>query len=516
MMRALPGMTVVAPADPVETRLATRAIANHPGPCYLRLGKAGEPVVHQAPPDFTLGRAIALRQGGDLTLISTGGMLKHTLETADQLRQSGIMPTVLSMHTVKPLDVEAVRRAAAATPAIITVEEHSVTGGLGSAVADVLAEYDGHRPRFRKFGIPDKVYHEVGSQSYMRRLAGDLAEMARRCAPVAASIPDWSPCNAAEKRTHQRRHPLLQRGSQHPRMLPVRESGVRRAIAGLRIRAYLLRQRLEGRHRGRAAGNRRQGSACEDHRQSRNFGPFRSLFNGLLSTRGDAVVVFLPADLQDPPEVIVDFMEKRRQGYEVVFGIRKVREESLLMRTIRRVYYRTVSRLANIEIPVDVGEFQLVDRKVIDVLRQCDDYYPYIRGMIASCGFRSTGVEYTWKARKRGLSRNRFYDLIDQGLNGLVSFTNVPLRLCMFFGFSVAILSFIYALFSVVLNLVYYRQLAKPGIPTLIVAVFFFSGLQLFFFGFLGEYIGAIHSQVRKRPLVVERERINFDPPAAR
>ena len=248
---------------------------------------------------------------------------------------------------------------------------------------------------------------------------------------------------------------------------------------------------------------------------ARNFGPFRSLFNGLLSTSGDAVVVFLPADLQDPPEVIVDFMEKRRQGYEVVFGIRKVREESLLMRTIRRIYYRTVSRLANIEIPVDVGEFQLVDRKVIDVLRQCDDYYPYIRGMIASCGFRSTGVEYTWKARKRGLSRNRFYDLIDQGLNGLVSFTNVPLRLCMFFGFSVAILSFIYALLSVVLNLVYYRKLSEPGIPTLIVAVFFFSGLQLFFFGFLGEYIGAIHSQVRKRPLVVERERINFTPPPA-
>ena len=179
MMRALPGMTVVAPADSVEAGLATRAIVDHPGPCYLRLGKAGEPVVHKTTPDFTLGRAIVLRQGGDLTLISTGGMLKHTLETAERLCQSGIMSTVLSMHTVKPLDEEAVRRAATATPAIITVEEHSVTGGLGSAVADVLAEYDGQRPRFRKFAIPDKVYHEVGSQSYMRRLAGDLAEMAR-------------------------------------------------------------------------------------------------------------------------------------------------------------------------------------------------------------------------------------------------------------------------------------------------------------------------------------------------
>jgi polyisoprenyl-phosphate glycosyltransferase len=262
-----------------------------------------------------------------------------------------------------------------------------------------------------------------------------------------------------------------------------------------------------------------KGLAAKDQRvkiivNSRNFGPFRSLFNGLMSTSGDAVVVFLPADLQDPPEVIVEFIRKREEGYEVVYGIRKQREEGWIMRTVRRVYYRLVSRMANIQIPVDVGEFQLVDRKVVEALRQCDDYYPYVRGMIASCGFRSAGVEFTWKARKRGLSRNRFYDLIDQGLNGMISFTNVPLRLCMFFGFIVAMLSFLYGLFTLVSNLVYFRQLAEPGIPTLIVALFFFFGFQLLLFGVLGEYISAIHSQVRKRPLVVERERVNFDPPA--
>ena len=246
---------------------------------------------------------------------------------------------------------------------------------------------------------------------------------------------------------------------------------------------------------------------------SRNFGPFRSLFNGLMSTSGDAVVVFLPADLQDPPEVIVEFIRKREQGYEVVFGIRKQREEGWIMRSVRRVYYRLVSRMANIQIPVDVGEFQLVDRKVVEALRQCDDYYPYVRGMIAGCGFRSAGVEYKWKARRHGLSRNRLYDLIDQGLNGLISFTNVPLRLCMFFGFVVAMLSFVYGLFTLVSNLIYFRRLSEPGIPTLIVALFFFFGFQLLLFGVLGEYISAIHSQVRKRPLVVERERVNFGPP---
>jgi glycosyltransferase involved in cell wall biosynthesis len=247
---------------------------------------------------------------------------------------------------------------------------------------------------------------------------------------------------------------------------------------------------------------------------ARNFGPFRSTFNGLMSTSGDAVVVLLAADLQDPPELIVDFVKKWQEGYEVVFGVRKKREESLALRTTRRIYYRLVSRFANINIPPDVGEFQMVDRVIIDALRQCDDHYPYIRGMIANCGFRTASIVYTWKARKKGFSKNRLYHLIDQGLNGFVSFTNIPLRLCMFAGFSVAALSILYALYSLIMNLVYFR-LAEPGIPTLIVAVFFFSGLQLFFFGILGEYISAIHFQVRRRPLVIERERVNFrDLPA--
>lgn len=244
---------------------------------------------------------------------------------------------------------------------------------------------------------------------------------------------------------------------------------------------------------------------------SRNFGPFRSMFNGILSTSGDAVLCFLPADLQDPPELIPKMVRHWEDGHEVVYGIRGQRKEGFLLRNIRRAYYRLVSRLADIEIPLNVGEFQLVDRCVVSALRDFDDYYPYVRGMIASCGFRSTSVEYTWNRRERGMSKNRLYHLIDQGLNGLVSFTNVPLRLCMFLGLLIACLTFFYGGAALLLNLIYYRELAPPGIPTLIVAVFFFSGIQLFFFGILGEYIGAIHSQVRKRPLVIERRRLNFE-----
>jgi polyisoprenyl-phosphate glycosyltransferase len=263
-----------------------------------------------------------------------------------------------------------------------------------------------------------------------------------------------------------------------------------------------------------------RGIAAEDRNvkvivNARNYGPFRSTFNALLKTSGDAVVVMLAADLQDPPEVVPEMVRRWEQGYEVVYGIRANREEGVVMRSVRKLYYRMVSRFANINIPNDVGEFQLVDKRIIEALRQCDDYYPYIRGMIANCGFRSIGVPYVWAARKRGLSKNRLYHLIDQGLNGIISFTNIPLRLCMFVGSAVAVVSLLFALVTVCVNLVYLGRLTAPGIPTLITALFFFGGVQLFFLGLIGEYISAIHFQVRKRPLVLERESINFVPAAA-
>lgn len=259
-----------------------------------------------------------------------------------------------------------------------------------------------------------------------------------------------------------------------------------------------------------------RGLAARDRRvkvilNARNFGPFCSTFNGLMSTTGDAVVVLLAADLQDPPEVIAEFVRRWEEGYRVVYGVRKTREEGLIMRTVRHVYYRTVSRFAQVTIPPDVGEFQLIDRAVVEALRGFDDYYPYIRGMIASCGFPSVGVEYVWKARKKGFSKNRLYHLIDQGLNGMISFTRVPMRLCLLFGFVLSACSILYALFSLTWHLIASGPVAPPGVPTLIVALFFFSGVQFFFLGVLGEYICAIHSQVRKRPLVIEKGRINFE-----
>ena len=172
IMRALPGMTVIAPGDPVETRLATRAIVDWPGPCYLRLGKAGEPIVHEDGLDFRIGKALVVRHGSDATLISTGGMLKTVVEAAEELVAQGICARVLSIHTLKPLDVEAVISAASETQAIITVEEHNVSGGLGSAVAEMLAETGGPEIRFRRLGVSDFDSDQVGSQEYLRARHG--------------------------------------------------------------------------------------------------------------------------------------------------------------------------------------------------------------------------------------------------------------------------------------------------------------------------------------------------------
>jgi len=172
IMRALPNMTVVAPGDPIEARLATRAVVALDGPAYLRLGKAGEPVVHADEPSFTLGRAITMREGSDLTLIASGGMLATSGRVAAQLAEKGLSVRLLSMHTIKPLDRDAVVRAATETRFVFTLEEHSIEGGLGGAVAEVMAELDGSRALLKRIGLRPQFNAEVGDQKYLKSLHG--------------------------------------------------------------------------------------------------------------------------------------------------------------------------------------------------------------------------------------------------------------------------------------------------------------------------------------------------------
>jgi transketolase len=168
IMRSLPQMTVVAPGDPEEAEAATRAIAEHPGPCYLRLGRAGESRVHRSSINFRLGQGIQVSDGDDLTLISTGGMLETGIHVVTRLRDRGLRARLLSMHTLKPLDANAVIKAARETGALFTLEEHSVIGGLGSAVAEVLAESSNYSVLFKRFGVPSSFSSITGSQEYLR------------------------------------------------------------------------------------------------------------------------------------------------------------------------------------------------------------------------------------------------------------------------------------------------------------------------------------------------------------
>jgi len=243
---------------------------------------------------------------------------------------------------------------------------------------------------------------------------------------------------------------------------------------------------------------------------SRNIGPFRNTFNGMKHATGDAVVVLLAADLQDPPELIADFVEHWEKGYKIVYGIRRKREESFWLRTLRKAYYRLVEHMSDVHVPSDAGEFQLIDRIVADSVLQVDDYYPYIRGLIAQTGFSSKGIPYTWLRRERGLSKNRMFHLIDQALNGIISTSKTPLRLCILLGLVLSLLSMGYAVYSLVANLLKLGQV-PTGIPTVIVALFFFNGLLLFFIGILGEYVLAIHEQLRRGPPMIEMKKINIE-----
>ncbi len=244
---------------------------------------------------------------------------------------------------------------------------------------------------------------------------------------------------------------------------------------------------------------------------ARNVGPLRSTYNALRSASGDATLVMMAVDLQDPPELIAEFVRRWEEGHKVVQGVRAKREEGFIFHTMRRVFYRMVRQLSNIDIPVDVGEFQLIDRRVRDAVISLDDHYPYIRGMIAFCGFKPCQIPYTVRARKRGFSKNRLLALVDIALNGLLTFTTAPVRILTALGLTLAALSILYAIVNLML-LIFLSDLAvPPGISTLLVAVFLFSGLQFLFLGILGEYIVSIHGQVRFGSLVVEAERLNFE-----
>lgn len=241
----------------------------------------------------------------------------------------------------------------------------------------------------------------------------------------------------------------------------------------------------------------------------RNFGHIRSPYHGILQCNGDAIISIV-ADFQDPPQMISDFIKKWEEGYKIVIGVKAKSKENWIMFSIRKFFYKIIESISETEQIKNFTGFGLYDKYFIDVLRNLDDPYPYFRGSIADLGYNRAEIEYIQPKRNKGRTKNGFYSLYDMAMLGFVNHSKIPLRLSSFIGFGISILSLLFALIYLVYKLVDWDRF-QLGIAPLVIGIFFLGGVQLFFLGIIGEYIGAIFTQVKKRPLVIEKERINFD-----
>ncbi|GAM08955.1 putative glycosyltransferase YkcC [Geobacter sp. OR-1] len=242
---------------------------------------------------------------------------------------------------------------------------------------------------------------------------------------------------------------------------------------------------------------------------SRNFGHLRSPVHGILQASGDAVIL-LVADLQDPPPMIRAFVRKWEEGFKVVLGVKTNSEETPAMFMIRKMYYNLIGRLSDIELTKNNTGFGLYDRCIVESLRRIDDPYPYFRGMVSEIGFEKATIEYLQPVRKRGITKNNFYTLYDTAMLGITNHSRVPLRMATMIGFAMSALSLLVSIGYLAAKMIFWERFSA-GMAPVVIGLFFFSSVQLFFIGILGEYIGLIYTQVQKRPLVIEQERVNFD-----
>ncbi len=243
---------------------------------------------------------------------------------------------------------------------------------------------------------------------------------------------------------------------------------------------------------------------------TRNFGHIRSPLHAMYEANGDAIIS-LVADFQDPPGMIVEFLKKWEEGNKIVIGIKKKSEENFLMFSVRKVFYKTLNKFADIELIKNFTGFGLYDRSFIELVKKINDPYPYFRGLIPEFGLQRCDIEYVQPKRKEGKSGQSFITLYDMAMLGFVNYSKIPLRMASFTGFSIAILSFLIAFGYLIYKLLFWQEF-KLGLAPLVIGLFFFSSVQLIFIGIIGEYVGSILTQIqqKERPLVIEQERINF------
>ncbi len=244
---------------------------------------------------------------------------------------------------------------------------------------------------------------------------------------------------------------------------------------------------------------------------TKNFGVYRSPMHALKQARGDAIIP-LVADLQDPPELIVDFVRQWEQGFKIVAAVKRGTGEGFVMARVRQMYYRLIAALSETEQIKGFTGFGLYEKVVMDLILSVGDHYPYVRGLVCEMGFPIARLEYFRPDRKRGVSKNSLYDLYVQAMNGIVNQSKVPLRLATFVGFIVAFFSGLVAIVYLAYKLFFWDSF-RLGTAPMVIGLFFFGAVQLMFLGFIGEYIGAIHGRLFQKWLVIEKERVNFDDP---
>ena len=242
---------------------------------------------------------------------------------------------------------------------------------------------------------------------------------------------------------------------------------------------------------------------------ARNFGQIRSPVYGLKQAQGDCVIRMC-ADFQDPVEMIPKFVREWEKGWKIVIGIKKSSKEKKMMYWIRTLYYKLIRKITDIDHIEHFTGFGLYDKAFVDVVRQLHDPMPYLRGIIAELGFDYKAIPYEQQRRKAGKSKNNFYSLYDYAMIGITSSSKVVLRMATFVGFIVGGISFVAGIVYFILKLLYWDRFSA-GVAPLLIGVFFLGSMQLFFIGFLGEYVLSINTRVLDRPLVVEELRLNFE-----
>lgn len=242
---------------------------------------------------------------------------------------------------------------------------------------------------------------------------------------------------------------------------------------------------------------------------ARNFGHIRSPYYALQNASGDAVVM-IAADFQEPPELIKSFIQKWEAGHKIVIAVKTESSESPVMYFIRSLYYTLINRLSDVELIKNYTGFGLYDHDVVDILKRINDPYPYLRGLICEIGFDKAVIPFHQPTRQRGITKNNFFTLYDMAMLGITTHSKVPLRIATLCGFGLAAFSLMVAFFYLILKLLFWDYFAL-GMAPILIGFFFFSSIQLFFIGLLGEYILSIQTQILHRPLVIEKERVNFD-----